>query len=126
MADMSIYRGEYKVYECTASEDGVDLVLTGASIYFAVRASAPDRRTTSDADALIAKSTAVGGGITITDGAAGEFEIEFEKADTNGLDIGTYYYGIEAILSGYTDPVRLSGDIEDSTFTVKADVVRAV
>ena len=122
MADMSIYRGEYKVFECTATEDSSALVLTGAAIYFAVRASAPDRRTTSDADALIAMTTAVGGGITITDGAAGEFEIEFDKADTNTLELGTYYYGIEAVLSGYTDPVVL----DVGTIEILASYVRAV
>jgi hypothetical protein len=120
MADMSIYRGEYKVFECTATEDSVALVLTGAAIYFAVRASEPDRRTISDSDALIAKSTV--SGITITDGAAGEFEIELEKADTNVLATGTYYYGIEAVLSGYTDPVVL----DVGTIEILASYVRAV
>ena len=119
-ADMSIYRGEYKVFECTATEDGAALVLTGASIYFAVRDTNPATSITSDADALIAKSTA--DGITITDGAAGEFEIEFEKADTNALNIGLYHYGIEAILSGYTDPVVL----DVGTFEILPSYVRAV
>jgi len=120
MADMSIYRGEYKIYECTATEDGAALVLTGASIYFAVRETSPALTVVSDADALISKSTA--DDITITDGAAGEFEIEFEKANTNTLDTGTYHYGIEAILSGYTDPVVL----DVGTIEILASYVRAV
>jgi len=117
---MSLYQGEYKVFECTATEDGSVLVLTGASIYFAAYRVLPPSSYINDANAFIAKSTA--DGITITDGAAGEFEIEFEKADTNNLHPGTYNYGIEAVLSGYTDPVVL----DVGTIEILPSYVRAV
>ena len=121
MGTMTIYRGEYKVYECTASEDGEPLVLTGAAIYLAVRNKPPLTSEEDDSEAMIAKST-VDSGITITDGAAGEFEIEFTKADTNDLPLETFYYGIEAILSGYTDPVVL----DVGTIEILSSYVRAV
>ena len=123
MADLTIYQGEYKVFECTATEDSAALVLTGAAIYFAAYKTNPPATYTDDSNAVIAKSTATSGGITITDGAAGEFEIEFEKADTNALDTNRkYLYSIEAVLSGYTDPVVL----EVGTIQVLPSYVRAV
>jgi len=121
MTEMTVYQGEYKVYECTATEDSVALVLTGAAIYFAAYKSNPPATYTDDSNAIIAKSTV--SGITITDGAAGEFEIEFEKADTQYLETNRkYLYSIEAVLSGYTDPVVL----DVGTIEILPSYVRAV
>ena len=123
MGDLTIYQGEYKVFECTATEDAVALVLTGAAIYFAAYKTNPPATYTDDSNAVIAKSTATSGGITITDGAAGEFEIEFEKADTQYLETNRkYLYSIEAVLSGYTDPVVL----DVGTIEILPSYVRAV
>ena len=117
---ISLYQGEYKVFECSITEDSVALILTGASIYFAVYRALPPSSYADDSNAFIAKST--GSGITITNGASGMFEIEFKKLDTNNLHPGQYNYGIEAILSGYTDPVVL----DVGTIEILASYVRAV
>ena len=122
MADkLVMYGGEYKVFACSATEDGVAIVLTGAAIYFAISEDIYAKKRNVDITELVSIST-VGGGITITDGAAGTFEIELASSDTENLQHGTYKYGVQAILSGYTDPVVL----DVGTIEILASYVMAV
>ena len=122
MADFTMYRGETKTWEITVTDGGVALDITGANIRFVVRDGYPASTVVLDTDALISKSTAALGGITITDGPAGEFELELVKADTTSLTPGAYYYGIETILAGETEPIV----IQQGEFEILPDVVRAI
>lgn len=119
MTDITLYRGEKKVYECTATEGGTAVNLTGATVYFAVWPDYPASSVLADTYAMIAKSTA--DDIALTTPASGIFEITFEKADTNTLEPGEYVCGFEYIPSGETEPRVLA----QGTFTILADVVRA-
>ncbi|MDI6872557.1 MAG: hypothetical protein QME79_14635 [Bacillota bacterium] len=63
-------------------ESGAALNITGAALTFVVR---------SLAAAVITKTTEPGGGITVTDAAAGKVEVTLTNADTD-LPAGTYDY----------------------------------
>lgn len=120
MSDLTIQRGCKTVYEFTATESAVAVNLTGAAIYFEMRTSYPDASVITGAGATLSKSTV--SGITITNGAGGIFEIAFSKADTNTLAVGVYFYGIEYIPSGETDPRSLGS----GTVSITGDIVRVV
>jgi len=122
MSDIPMYRGEAKTIQCAATDAGAVLPLTGAVLYCAVYAEYPAASIISDAGAAIKKTSATPSEITITNAAAGLFEIYLVKADTNTLDLGVYHIGVEAVLSGATSPVVLWV----GRLTINPDVVRAV
>ncbi len=71
--DHALYAGETVTFEVTVTQDdGTPYDLTGAAI--AYRADTPTP---------IAKE--VGAGVTLTDAAAGKFEVDLDEADTLGL-----------------------------------------
>jgi hypothetical protein len=82
-------------------EDGSAVDLSGATVVWGLA-----RRPTADA-ALVEKSTDTGG-ITITDAASGEFAIEVEATDTEGLE-GTFYHEAELTDSGGSVSTVLTG-----------------
>lgn len=120
MSSLTMYRGEHKTFTVTATEDGTAINLTGAAIYFEVRTDYPASSVTTTAGAVITKSTV--SGITITDALAGEFEIEFVKADTNTLEPKVYYYGLEYVPQGETEGRVL----DQGQIVINPDVVRGV
>lgn len=72
--NLSIYAGETRTLAVTVTDqDGAAVDLTNADIEYVADLPVP-----------VAKS--VGSGITITDGAAGEFEIAIEQPDTVDYD----------------------------------------
>lgn len=117
--ELTITRGCRTVYTFTVTENSAAVNLTGATIYFEARTDYPASSVVTNAGAVIAKTTA--GDITITDAAGGVFEILFTKADTNTLTPCLYYYGIEYVPQGETDP-RL---IQQGQLVINPDVVRA-
>ena len=98
--NLEIYRGHQKIWTINT-----DLVLTSATIYFAVYATYPNATILDDTGALISKSTS--DGITITDGAAGTFELTIDEADTYSLTITAdpdyYVYSLKYVASGETE-----------------------
>ena len=118
--ELTIYRGETKTWTFTVTNNAVVMDITLATIKFAARKQWPTATTVADTDANIAKSTS--SGIVITDGANGEFELTLLHADTNALAIGDYFYGVEMIPAGETEPLV----VVQSTLTIEADIVRAI
>ena len=118
--ELSIYRGETKTWTFTVTDNGVAMDITLATINFAARRTLPGGTIVSDADAAIAKSTA--GGIVITDGVNGVFELTLLKADTNTLEVDQYYYGVKLIPAGETEPYVVEEDI----LNILAHPVRAI
>lgn len=119
-----IYRGEMKTYILTFTNGGVPVNLTGAVIYLAVRPINPPPAGTvvSDADAIIAKSSAVVTQIAVTDAAGGVAEAYFVTADTTAVDPGTYAVGVEVVFSGAAGPVVFC----NAYLPILPDYVRAV
>lgn len=119
-----LYRGELKTYTLTFTNNGVAVNLTGAVIYLAVRQITPPPAGTivSDADALIAKSSAVVTQIAVTDAAGGVADAYFVTADSNTLEPGTYMVGVEVVFSGAAGPVVFCTDY----LPILPDYVRAV
>jgi len=115
--NLEIYRGRKKIWTIDT-----DLVITGATIYFAVYETYQAASIISDATALIAKSTA--SGITITDGAAGTFDLTIAEADTYGWtlysDPTNYVYDLKYIPSGGSDTIAIGR----GKFVVYHDVSR--
>jgi len=73
-----------------ADAAGGDLSLTGATIRMDVR----DRGGTS------ALSLALGSGLTVTDAAAGEFELEVDRDDMAGIAPGLYGFDLLIEIDG--------------------------
>lgn len=119
---LSMLRGEKKIWQFTLTENGSPVNLASASIRFALRDNWPESSVTSDASAILQKSTASGSGIVITDGANGVFELTISHADTNTLTPKSYYFGIEYIPNGDTEPRGVPPD----TLQIGYDVVRSI
>ncbi len=119
MTDLSITRGEARAWDFTVTQGGTAVDMTGGSVYFTVRYAWAGTDSTSDADAVIAKS---GTAILLTAPLVGEFRVSLDRADTVNLDAKTYRYGVECIFAGDTDPEFIA----DGLFVILPDVVRAV
>jgi hypothetical protein len=98
-----ITQGCRKVFLCTFT----GIVLTGATVNFEMRTSPPPASEVTSTAAILVKSTA--NDITIT--GATTLNILFDKADTNTLAVGSYWYGMEWIPSGETEPRYLADGI---------------
>lgn len=81
---LRMYRGDDRTWSMTATGDGSAIDLTDASLRFTARE-------TIGGDAVIALSSA-DGDITVTDEAAGEFDLTIPAADTASLVIPTTAY----------------------------------
>ena len=115
---LSIYRGEKKVWTCTATDASAALDLTGATIKFAVREGYPASSIADDTTAKITKTTA--SGIVVTNATGGIFTLTLLAADTASLEAGYYVYGVEMTNAGGGPYV-----LDQGTFTITSDVVRA-
>ena len=115
-----VHRGEEKFWQVTVTEDGAPIDLTGAAVYFEVRRSYPP--SAGEASALISKTSVGNAGMWLTDPAAGTFELQATKADTNTMTPGGYMYGIEYVPAGSSDPRVLVID----KFQILPDMVRVV
>ena len=120
---LEIIRGEKKTWEYTVAASGGAQSLTGASIYFAARNAIPASSLESDSDAVFTRI--VGTGITVTNASAGKFQVTINKSNTACLAIGSggvdYYYGLEILLSGETEPQVIGQGV----LRVLPDIVRA-
>lgn len=116
--DIIVQRGCRTVWQITATEGGVAINLTGAAIYFEARQSPPGETVITTAGAVLVKSTA--DDITLVTPANGIFTILFDKADTNTLSPGAYYYGLEWLPSGETETRALG----NGTLLITQDYVR--
>jgi hypothetical protein len=86
VADLRADRGDTNVYDMAAKKfDATVLPLTGASIWFTVKADA------SDADPGIVQKT-VGAGITVTDALLGTFQVVLSPGDTSAVTPGRYHW----------------------------------
>jgi hypothetical protein len=82
----------------TLTDDaGEPLDVTGARIELLVKASLAG----GDTDALIAKSTESGGGVTIAEGSdeQGTFTVTFDPKDTVDLPVRSYWYDLRILLA---------------------------
>ena len=100
--DIAITIGSAPSYAFTLSDDAtgtqVDLNLSGASLWFAVKSLPTD----SDASALIFASTQ-NGIIAITDASAGEFQVDLSETDTAAtatFSAGNVYYAYVKVQLG--------------------------
>lgn len=114
--DLTVIRGDTAVYRCTVTIDGVPADLTGHSIFFTLKPSL----TTTDANKTFQKS--IGSGVTVTNAAAGEFEVKLLAADLKPLTPGkTYYWDIQIIQPDGSVNTPLIGN-----FFVSPDVNNAI
>jgi hypothetical protein len=121
MSDITLIRGEHAIYTITVTEAGVAVDLTGVIIMrWVMRTVYPAASVIADTDATLTKN--IGTGLTLTAPASGQLEIEFTRANTNSLEIGTYVYGLEYIPVGDTDPIV----INQGCMNISADVVRGL
>lgn len=91
---IDVAQGETKTLELTVTNaDGDPVNLTGATVYFTVKAS-------RDGSALIEKDSGTPAEAQITDAANGEAEIYLVASDTSSLDAGSYVYDVWVVLSG--------------------------
>jgi len=106
---LSLVRGESARYLVTITdEDGVPVDLTGATIYWRVKAMA------TDADpALIAKSSADVAEIAILDQTddelLGKLELYLVPADTASLTPGSFVFELRAVLADSTNQAAARG-----------------
>mgnify|MGYP000916193735 FL=1 len=115
MASINIerYRGDSHVEVFTVTDSaGAAVNLTGASARFTVK------RETTDAlaDAILTRTSGVGGGITLG-GAAGTVTVAFVAATMAALDPGRYVYDVEVTLADTT-----VNTVAEGSFTLLADV----
>jgi hypothetical protein len=81
MADLEMYRGDDASFNIAVQKDGAPVDLSGATLRFTAKRG----RLEPDADAVLSKSTAGGGGITITDAPGGIARVDVLPADTDAL-----------------------------------------
>lgn len=113
--NLSAYRGEGWIGEfgppfdaTTGLREASPENITGWTIRFVIHP------TEKDSTIKLQKTTVGGAGVTITNGAAGLFEVALTKADTESLDIANYWChvwrsstGGETMLA--TGPFRILG-----------------
>lgn len=116
---LEMYRGDSAIWnlECKQS-DGTALDITSVDLYFTAKSSTRQ----SDADATFQKTTAISGGITITDGAAGLCTVELSPSDTNGIYApATLVWDLQLVTSGNKVFTLAQG-----TLLVKPDVSNTI
>ncbi len=85
--DIDVYQGDDKKIKLTVTdESGTAIDISSYEIYFTVKKNIDD----SDSDAVYSFDMGVG-----TDGEDGVITFWIERADTSGLDAGTYVYDIQ-------------------------------
>jgi len=115
---LSLVRGDTAVYDFTVLIDGVAADLTGASIFFTVKAKITD----PDASKKFQKT--LGSGITCASPATGVFRLTISPSDTSGLNPNIIYvWDVQIKLSSgsIVTPDGLMGDL-----ALVADVYNAV
>lgn len=113
--DFSMHSGDDRVLTVTVLDSAGSAVnITGGTITWALSKQAADA-VEPKGDALITKSTSVGG-VTITDGPNGQCSVTLVEADTADL-AGTYYHEMQVVLSGDTSTVLYG------TATIKKDLI---
>lgn len=86
--------------QVTDTQDGKPLDITGWTIQLTVK------RHRHDPEApLLIKSTATGGGITVTDAASGKLEIKFDATDTANL-AGDYAHEVTRTDAGNRERIE--------------------
>lgn len=90
MADFTMFKGDSKVLEVTVKDQDDEVVdISGTVIRWQLSKKA------KDTTALISKTTVGGGGVTITDGPNGRFDVLIDPDDTEELKAGAYYHEAE-------------------------------
>ena len=107
---VQIYRGDTWIRVWTIAVDGVALNLTGASAALHVRSRAEDALTVFEA------TTAVDGGLTITEPTAGIIGL---RKSTATLPVGRYIFDLEITLADGTIQTY-----EQNYLIVRQDVTR--
>ena len=92
--------------------DSLALDITSMDIEMQVRAKK------SSTDTIVSLDNDTLGGITITDGSLGAFDIDLTPSQTSDLDEGSFYYDIK--ISDSTEAAR----VLEGTFTVDPEVTR--
>ena len=119
---LEMIRGDIVTWQFTVTDNSTAVNLTGATVRFVVRDSIPAGTTTSDSGAVFVVTTT--DNISLTDPTNGIMEITVPKASTySPASVNTleYFYGVEAIFSGATDPASIAyGKLK-----IYPDIVRA-
>jgi hypothetical protein len=108
-ANLTLVRDDDYVLQFTWEDQNI----TDNDIYLTVRAG-PNENSSDDTDAVFQVQA------TVTDGAAGEFEVAIGRTETNQCALGQkYYYDIQAIdaTGGITTPFK-------ARLTVEGDITR--
>lgn len=101
--NFTMHSGDDKTLQFTVKDqDGVVVDITGASITWAFAARV-------GATAIASKT--VGSGITITDAAAGVFQVTIDAADTASLTGGVLYHEAQLVDSGGVKSTIAYGDM---------------
>ena len=92
--NLTMHAGDTKTIDIAFTDGGTPVIITGASIAFAVawRPGGP---------AILTKT--VGAGIVITNAAGGLARVTLSPADTATLRGGYYYYEAECVEAGGTE-----------------------
>lgn len=115
MAQLTMRRGDTPIWDLAVTEDGDPFDLTGATLYFTAKASL------DDADPGLFQLTN-GAGITITDAAGGEAEIQPRRSDTNTLTADwAGFYDVQVSIAATSDTYT----VDNGTLTIQRDVTRA-
>ncbi|MFA6305704.1 MAG: hypothetical protein WC651_03170, partial [Candidatus Gracilibacteria bacterium] len=99
---LSMYRGEYKVWEFTLTDSTSPVNLTGAALRWVLRERAPGVDVTSDSDAVLVRTSSAAGGITVTSSTGGRFELELLSTQTNTAEARLYVWEIAILPNGHT------------------------
>lgn len=112
---LEMRRGDTPIWELAVTEDGAAFNLTGATLYFTAKLAL------DDADPGVFQLTN-SAGITITDAAAGEAEIQPRRADTNALtsDV-TLFWDVQVSIAGSSETFT----VLNGTLVIRRDVTRA-
>jgi hypothetical protein len=116
MSELEMYRGDDESFDIAVTKDGIAVDLTGASIRF----TAKRRATDVDLEAVIAKTSAVAGGIVVTNALGGIARVDIVPADTEDLTASARLIWDLQAVDG-TGKVRT---LADGTLIVHADVSR--
>lgn len=119
MSDLVAVRGDNETYDLTVVlPSGSPVNLTDATLWFTVKKNKYE----ADSAALISKTSALNGGITIANQNTdpGEAAIALVPTDTNKLVPGDYYFDVQMKSSTGTVTTLADGIIE-----ITADVTRA-
>jgi len=90
--------------------DGAPVDLTGGSVRF----RAKWKHTDADEDAVVEKSTALGG-VSLLDAEEGLFSVDFSASETGALVAGDYAYEVQATEAGGDETL-----VDDGALVVSA------